>query len=201
MPMFGSHRNNADPHKIDLIPPSKTMNKYMPDFLRPLHYWKILSGHWESNPQNHITFFCGPSYKTAENIAITGNSSWNDYRLDLKFRFTTVSSAPPEGGIIIYFFLKNLKNFYSFHYCLFKNQIEFIKRHRGIWYSGAKEEFPFALNEDYKVSIISRYGYHRCRIDDTVLEITDETDISSGRVGIGVKYCNAIFRSVSVSIP
>lgn len=193
--------DNAHHYKIDLVPPSKILNKWVPEFLRPSHYWKLLSGNWKSNSQNHITFSCDPSYKTGENIAIAGNSSWNDYRLDLQFRFTTASSTPPEGGIIIYFYLRNLKNFYSFHYCLFKNQIEFIKRYRGIWSSGVKEEFFFKLNKDYKVRIISRYGFHRCQIDDTIIEVNNEMDISNGCIGVGVKYCNAIFQVISVSLP
>ena len=193
--------DNTYNYKIDLVPPLKILNKWVPEFLRPSYDWKLLSGNWKFNSQNHITFTCDPSYKTGENIAITGDASWNDYRMDLQFRFTTISSHPPEGGIIIYFFFRNLKNFYSFHFCQFKSQIEFIKRYRGFWYSGVKEKFNFILNRDYNVSIISRHGRHRCQIDDTILEVNNEMDISNGCIGVGVKYCNASFQVISVSLP
>ena len=196
-----SNPYDSNYYKAVLVPSSKILKKWIPGFLRTYHCWKLFSGSWKHNSQNHINFICDPSYKTGENTAITGKSSWNDYRLDLQFRFTTASLNPPEGGIIVYFFLKNLNNFYSFHYCFFKNQIEFIKKYRGTWYSGKKKDFNFTLNRDYHVSIISRYGFHRCEIDDTVLDVNNEKDISNGRIGIGVKYCNAIFQAISISLP
>jgi hypothetical protein len=178
--------------------PFKIISKWIPEFIRPPHYWKIRSGNWHLDSNRALILTHKPIKQTDENMALTGHSFWRDYQFDLRFKFITDSSKPPDGGVIIYYFLNDLKNFYSFHLCLVKKQIEFVKRHKGSWYSGINKPFIFALNKDYCVRIIARHGFHKCQINDTILLINNELEMSKGCIGIGVKYCDAIFYNPSL---
>ncbi len=197
MSAFQSEKRHTD--EIDLLSPLKQVNRWTPELFRQSEYWNLKSGRWELNEKGHLIFSCDRSCNVSENIAIVGSHSWKNYRIDIQFKFITASLRPPEGGMIVYYYLRNLNNFYSFHFCLYKKQVEFIKRYQGEWYSGPKKNIDFELNKAFKVSITSQDGRHRCHGKDFVVDVDEKIKIKNGRMGIGVKYCDVEFQSISVA--
>lgn len=136
-----------------------------------------------------------------ENLCIAGLGSWTDLTFQVKLRMLTDSMNPPEGGTILYFRFKNIKNYYSFHLCLPKQKVEFIKRVRGIWTTVAEHDYDFETRKDYSVAITTDSEIHECQIDGTSLIVSHCNDIAKGCIGIGAKYCDVEFNYVSVSLP
>jgi len=172
-----------------------------PEFFYDNHRWKVFSGKWEVQASGSIQYLTEPRVTTGENLAIAGSPSWDQYQLDIKCKILTGSLKPPEGGAILYYFFKNINNYYSFHICIYKRKLEIIKRVQGAWSTIAEYDYDFIANEDYPISINVNSGIHQFMIDGhKQLEIIDN-DISRGCVGIGAKYCDVEFSHVSVSIP
>jgi hypothetical protein len=185
---------------IDLLLNLDTTQKWRPYFIRKQNYWKILSGNWIFDSNNKTICLAEPQIKPAENISIIGPSSWNKLTFNVNFKILSNSIKPPEGGTILYFKFKNIKNFYSFHFCLYKKKIEFIKRHHGIWTTIAQQDFDFEILKDYSVTISSSSGIHQCQVDGKHLIEAHDKKIEKGCAGIGAKYCGIQFSHVSALI-
>lgn len=193
--------NRKKPLKIDLLSSPRQTQKWVPQFLRRQKYWKVLSGNWKFERCNRIIYLSQLNAKPAENLSIIGPSNWNRLSFQVRFKILCDSIKPPEGGVILYFLFKNIKNYYSFHFCLFKQKIELIKRFRGIWTIMAEQYYDFETQKDYWITISTNSGIHQCQIDGTNhIEITDK-DTSKGCVGIGGKYCDIEFSCLSVLMP
>ena len=176
-------------------------HRWIPRFFIHKHFWKVLSGKWLVKSPNQIIYLKQPYVKTAENISIIGSSNWNNLILQIKFKILTDTKKPPEGGVILYTLFKNIKNFYSFHICIFKQRIEFIKRYRGIWSVIAEQEFNVEIQKDYFMKVRRSSGIHELEINGTNQFTACDEDISNGCIGIGIKYCDVELNHVSVLIP
>lgn len=187
--------------KIDLLSDAIVIPKEIPNILRRNLYGKILSGNWKRKSLDRINFIKSKKRTTGENFFIERSSNWNDFTLQVRFKILSKSIKPPEGGAILYFLFKNERNFYSFHFCLYKKKIEFIKRFRGHW--GVKEgiNYSFEINREYDVFIRSSAGFHQCKINKMIVIENFDNDLSCGCIGIGAKYCDTEFSQVSVSLP
>jgi len=188
------------PIEIDLLSSPKIIQKWDPQFLLRQNCWKVFSGKWELQSPNRVIYHRDTKLKQGESVAIIGSRKWNDFTLQARFKLLTDSIKPPEGGVILYFLFKNIRNYYSFHFCLFKEKVELIKRLRGVWSIIAEQDYAFETQKDYWITIRTSSGVHQCHLDGRkLLEITDK-DISKGCVGIGGKYCDVEFSRLSVSI-
>ena len=98
---------------IDLLSRPKVSQNWIPLLQRRQNCWKVLSGKWKSESSNKIIYLREPKVTTGENFAIIGSRKWNDFTLQVKYKILNDSIKPPEGGTIIYFLVKNKKNFYS----------------------------------------------------------------------------------------
>lgn len=186
--------------KLDLLSSSLIVPKWAPRFLYDHLHWKTLSGKWETDPSKQTMFLKNPKIKTGENISIIGSSHWKNIKLDVRFKILTNSKKPPEGGVILYYLFKNINNYYSLHFCIYKKKIELIKRHKGIWTTIRQQDFNLKINEAYSIKITANDGIHRCQIGGGgAIEVSD-SDIFEGCVGIGAKYCGAEFSQVSANI-
>lgn len=194
-------RNKKKPFEINLLSNPKVTQKWIPQFFRGKNHWKIFSGRWELESPNRLIYLQDQQIKTGENISIIGSHNWNEFIFQVSFRLLTGTLKPPEGGIILYFLLRNIKNYYSFHFCLFKQKIELIKRFRGNWSIIAEHNYDLETQKDYWVRVSTKSGCHLCQIDGTDCISNHDMDISRGCVGIGVKYCDAEFNHISISIP
>ncbi|MFC1814555.1 hypothetical protein ACFL0M_01175 [Thermodesulfobacteriota bacterium] len=186
--------------QFDLIYSPQIIPKWTPRFLYDHLHWKTLSGKWEIDPIKKTIFLKNPKIKNVENISIIGSPHWNNIRFNVRFEILTDSIKPPEGGVILYYLFKNIKNYYSFHFCIYKKRIELIKRYNGIWTTIGRQDFNLKINEEYSVRITANDCIHRCQIDGgDAIEVKD-TDISEGCVAIGAKYCGAEFSNISANI-
>jgi hypothetical protein len=186
--------------EIDFLAEPRTKSKWMPHFWGDRYAWQVLSGEWRVSSPHAVVYRQNPAIRNGENISVVGSRHWGDFDLRLQLRFLTVSSRPPEGGAIVYFFIRNLRNYYSFHLCLDKQRVEFIKRRDGFWNEHGRREFHFAEEEDYSVEIASRGGVHECRINGTGVMAVKDRDFSRGRIGLGVKYCDLELSKVILSL-
>ena len=169
-----------------------------PKFLRSRNCWEVFSGKWMQS-SNKIVYLNEPKVKTGENLSIIGSSNWRNLIFEVRFKLLTNSIHPPEGGVIFYFLFQNIKNYYSFHFCLEKKKIECIKRIKGVWITIAEQDYNLETNKDYQISIDSNSGTHQCRVNKANPLIVHDMDVTKGCIGIGIKYCNAEFSHFSIS--
>ena len=192
-------KNTTSFIKFDLLSANQGIHRWGPQFQRRRNSWKVYSGQWEVQSSVRLRYLCNPKVKTGENLSVVGSPRWNNFIFHANFKIFTDTLKPPEGGVILYFLFKNIKNFYSFHFCLFKQKIEYIKRIHGVWSSIAEQNYNIKAEKEYGIEISTISGIHSCRINGEELLLSGDKDIPKGRVGIGVKYCNAEFNHLSVS--
>jgi hypothetical protein len=188
------------PIPIDLLSGPNARPRWMPLRGRDPYAWRILSGTWKFPSPHTVVYQHDADIKNGENISLVGLRHWHDFDLEIKFRFLTDSRRPPEGGAIVYLRFQNIRNYYSFHFCLPKQKIEFVKRHRGDWNIVAAQKYELAEKKVYSLEFTTRAAIHECRIDKVSILAVEDHDFSMGRVGIGVKYCDLEFRQVSISL-
>lgn len=199
---YGSNYGNKKdkrPFSLDFLLDPEFTHKWVPQFLRRQDHWKVYSGRLEVQSAKTFKYLSDPSVKGGENVSIVGSKSWKDYIFRAKFTFLTHTLKPPEGGLILYFLFRNIRNYYSFHFALFKHKIEFIKRFKGMWTTMAKHDYRLETEKEYCIEISSRQGIHQCQVDGRSVITVHDTHISRGSVGIGVKYCDAEFTHLSIS--
>jgi len=175
-------------------------HKWIPQFLSSQYAWKILSGKWQIKFPSGIVYLKQPNVKTGENISIIGSRKWTDFNFQIRFKILTESAKPPEGGLILYFLFKTINSFYSFHFCLYKQKIELIKRLRGSWSTIAEQSYELETQKEYSVMINTISDTHQCIIDGANVIQKRDTDISEGCIGLGVKYCDVEFNHASISL-
>lgn len=185
---------------INLLSMPAVKYKWFSPFMRRKDRWEVFSGTWELKSSDRLIYLKEPEVKTGENIAVTGSPEWNNLTLQVRFNILTDSIKPPEGGVIIYVLFRNIRNYYSYHFCLFKKKVELIKRFRGVWSTIAEQDYDLEPGKDYQVSIDAGYGIHKFQINGANRMEVHDSDILNGLVGIGIKYCDAEFKEVSVSI-
>lgn len=160
--------------------------------------WRIFSGDWILKSPNSIYCKADPKVKTGENLSVYGSERWENYTFEVRFRISTTSIKPPEGGAILYFNYSGKKDFYSFHFCPSKQRIEMIKRVKGRWATLGKKSCDLHIGKENTVRIVTNNGLHKCSMDgNNLLEILDDR-IQSGCIGIGTKYCDTEFMNVSI---
>lgn len=186
--------------ETNLLSNPKFHPKWIPRILASKYSWKILSGRWDIETPGRIIYLKQPRLKTGENISLIGSNDWADLKFNVRFKILTESVKPPEGGVILYFHYKNIKNFYSFHFCLSKQKIELIKRHRGVWSTILKQRYELSVQKEYRVIVKTVSGTHQCKVNGNHLAESRDKDISKGCIGIGVKYCDSEFNHVSVDL-
>lgn len=196
-----SEKASSGYQDIDLLSPAHVTRSWVPNFLRSRHSWKVLSGKWKLESPQRFICIQGPKMSAAEDLCIVGQTDWDNLTFHVNFRMLSRSRKPPEGGTIVYFLFKNTRNHYSFHFCLFKQRIEFIKRVRGHWTIMTGRYYNLKTQRDYTVTINTNAGAHHCCIDGTDLMDVHDSDILAGCVGIGSKYCDVEFSRISASIP
>ncbi len=170
-------------------------------FRRSQKNWKVLSGKWEMENTDKGIIFKEPLSERGESIIVFDSSDWDTCSIYIRFKMLTESIKPPEGGVIVYFRFKNAKNYYSFHLCLPKQRVEFVKRYSGTWTIGEGKQYGFEIQRDYEVNIKTDSGLHECWIDDENILTVEDVDITEGCVGIGSKYCGAEFNNILVNFP
>ena len=198
------NRNSEERESIitlDLLSDHSKIRRYIPQFLRRENDWKVYSGKWIVESPDKITCRREPRVTTGENISITGSSRWSNIIFKATVRMLNESLKPPEGGTIIYFNFKNIRNFYSFHFCLYKQKVEFFKRCHSDWTLLAEQPYDLQSMECYSIRISTKFGHHQCSINGATVLSTHDSDISHGYVGIGAKYCDVEFSRLSVSVP
>jgi hypothetical protein len=197
--LCNDNKNNTRISEINLLSNFKKKQKWIPFSFLQQNEWKVLSGKWKSESSDRVVCYRDSNVKMGENISIIGSRHWNNFILNVNFKILSNSIKPPQGGVILYFLFKNSKSYYSFHFCLCKNKIEFIKRIRGVWTTKAEHNFDLTIEKNYLVTISTFSDVHRCRVDGRdFIEISDD-DISRGCIGIGTKYCEAVFSRVTIS--
>ncbi len=197
--MSGFNRlNRMNVSQIDLLSSPAVKHKWFSQFMIRKDRWEVFSGTWELKSSDRLIYLKEPEVETGENIAVIGSPEWNNLTLQVRFSILTDSIKPPEGGVIIYVLFRNIRNYYSYHFCLFKKKVELIKRFRGVWSTLAEQDYDFESGKDYRVSIDADSGIHRFQINGTNRMEIHDGDILKGFVGIGIKYCDAEFREVSV---
>ncbi len=193
-------KKEDDISEIDLLSCSSLTSKWIPKFMYGSSCWKVMSGEWDVRKPNTIVFRKDAEVKTGENYSIIGPSTWSDYILNVKVRVLSDSLKPPEGGALIYYRFKNVKNNYSVHICIAKKRIEIIKRYRGNWSTIAGQDFDVETMKEYDIGITAHESVHQLQINGKKqMEIIDN-DILSGCVGLGMKYCDVEYSRALVSI-
>jgi hypothetical protein len=193
--------NDKEFIEIDLLTKPRTTQRGVPHLLRRRQYWKVFSGNWNMAPSDRIIFHKESPESGTENASVIGSSLWDEFTFKVKFKMVSDSIKSPEGGVIMFFLFKNIKNHYSFHFCLFKQKIELIKRLHGTWTTVAARDYKFITGKEYMAAVSTSSGVHQCHIDGVnQIEIFDG-DISKGCVGIGAKYCDIEFSHISVMVP
>ncbi|MFC2141390.1 hypothetical protein ACFLR7_00465 [Acidobacteriota bacterium] len=191
--------NIHTPIKTNLLDSVNVQSKWVPFVFRKKNAWVIFSGEWKHESPGKIMFLCDPAVNFGENYASYCSRVYSDFTLNLRFRFLKESIRPPEGGVIIYFYFKNYKNFFSFHFCLPKQRIEFVKRLKGIWSICSGENCNFVLDQDYSVSVNSFAGTYNCQIDGLDIMTVRAEDVSNGYLGIGTKFCDVEFSQLCLN--
>ncbi len=195
----GTCEKTDESFKADLLSNPFIKQKWIPQFLCGANRWKVLSGKWEVKSPGKITYSMDTEVEAGENLSVTGSPYWSNYTLHVKLKFLTESVRPPQGGAIIYYHFKNIKNYYSVHICIHKRKIEIIKRYLGGWITLAGQEYDFKQGVIYDVSVSADSGLHQCLINGTNLLGVRDSDIPKGRIGIGTKYCNIEISHASIA--
>ena len=190
--------NNKNISEIELISRPVSKSRWIPNFLRKQLSWKIYSGTWKNRTSNSFEYINAPKITTGENISIIGSNKWDNYKLQMRFKLLTTSIKPPEGGVIIYYLFKNIRNYYSIHFCVSKQRIELIKRIQGVWNTIDKNNFDLKTHQDYWINIDNNSGMHSCNIDGVTYFRKKDTDLSQGCIGIGTKYCDTEFANIKI---
>lgn len=184
---------------IDLLSDPNFSQTWIPQFIRNPHNWRVYSGRFETQTPNIFKYLSDPSVKDGENVTVIGSKRWKNYAFRAKFMFLTPTLRPPEGGVIFYFLFNSTRNYYSLHFALFKDKIEFIKRRKGVWTTIEEHYYSLRTEKEYFIEIRSRHGIHHCEVGGKTIMEAYDTNISTGSVGIGVKYCDAQFTHLSIS--
>jgi len=195
------HNKNNVFTKIDLLSKPKVALKLDPRFFFGRYRWKVHSGKWEIISAERAIYYKNPHVKYGENISTFGSNSWHNINLEIGFKILTESLKPPEGGLIIYLLFKNIKNYYSIHFCPSKNKIELIKRIKGNWSTVAEYNYDLNIFFDYNVSINFSSKIISCSINGKICFDKIYCDLSKGCIGIGVKYCDVEFIHISYLVP
>ena len=193
--------NDKEFIEIDLLTKPRTIQRAIPHLLRRQRYWKVFSGDWDMGLSDRIIFHKESPESGTENASVIGSSQWEQCTFKIKFKMVSDSIKSPEGGVIMFFLFKNIKNHYSFHFCLFKQKIELIKRLHGTWTTIAERDYNFVTGREYTASVRTSSGIHKCHIDGVHQIEKFDGDISKGCVGIGAKYCDIEFSHLSVIVP
>lgn len=184
--------------EIDLLSNPFITQKWVPQFLCGPDRWKVFSGKWKTARPDAMIYLQEPEAKTGENISIIGSAAWKRYDVHVSFKILNESIKPPEGGAILYYNFRDMKNYYSLHFCHSKNKLELIKRYRGDWSTIVERDFDIDADKEYKVTININTGNHKIIINGiNAIEVCDN-DVSKGCIGIGIKYCDAEFSHVSI---
>jgi hypothetical protein len=185
--------------KIDLLSKPKIQTLWIPKMLCGPNRWKVFSGTWQVQGPQEILYLKEQNTRTGENLAVIGSRRWADYRFEATVSILEESIKPPEGGAILYYHFRNMKNYYSLHLCTSKGKLEVIKRFRGTWSIIAEREFCLETHRKYRITIRTGSGKDIIQIDgETQFEIQRQ-DILAGCVGVGTKYCNVVFAQVGVT--
>ncbi len=187
--------------EIDLLSGAGVYRRWRPHIRRQPYNWKVYSGDWQFELPERILFHRESGMSNSENASVIGASAWDEYDFEVTFKFQSDTVRPPEGGVILLFLFKDIRNHYSFHFCVFKKKIELIKRRHGIWTVMAGCDYNFEKQRDYHVTVSTGSAVHQCKVDETRQIQFVDSDISKGCVGIGAKYCDVEISRVSVSIP
>jgi len=187
--------------EIDLLTKPWRIQRWIPHLLRRQQYWKVFSGDWDRGLSDRIVFHKESPESGTENASVIGSSQWEQFTFKVKFKMISDSIKSPEGGVIMFFLFKNIKNHYSIHFCLFKQKIELIKRLHGTWTTIAERYYNFVTGKEYVAVVTTSSGAHQCHIDGANQIEAFDGDISRGCVGIGAKYCDIEFSHVSVMVP
>jgi hypothetical protein len=198
--IFSNLMNLMKSDNIDLLSVGKARQRWIPQRLRRQDCWKVFSGKWMLELPDKIMYCKDSKVSIAENASVIGSHEWNGYSLKVSFRILSGSIKPPEGGVIIFFHFQDINNHYSFHFCLFKQKIELIKKHRGIWTTIAAQEYTLETGKDYLVSVTTGSGVHQCAINGINQIKEHDGDLSQGCIGLGAKYCDTEFNHVSISL-
>lgn len=165
----------------------------------PQNSWKVFSGKWQICSPHRTICINQPSERSIENISVIGSPSWNSFTFQTRLRVLSESTKPPEGGAIVYFLFKNIKNYYSLHFCVSKQKIELIKRVKGVWTTLAEQYSTVRVGENYLLNIKTHLGIHQYQINQSDSIMVVDSDIQTGCVGFGVKYCNVEFSQPNIS--
>lgn len=150
---------------------------------------------------HRIIYYKDHRVSHTENASIIGSPEWTAYSLQVSFRIRSDSIRPPEGGVIVFFLFKNIRNHYAFHFCLAKQKIELLKRVRGTWTTIAERDYPLETQKEYRSQIRTGSGIHQCDVGGEMQIQASDTDIAEGCVGIGAKYCDVEFSHLTLSFP
>ena len=164
-----------------------------------VHTWQILSGHWSAESEASARINGDGEENFGESLAIIGSGNWGDLELRVKFRFKSDTIRPPEGGAIVFFLFKNVRNHLAYHFCIYKKKVKLFKKLRGIWSLLGEQCYAFELYRDYDVVIRSRSGWHECSIDGGDPMGIHDNALRHGCIGIGGKFCDVVFSQVRVS--
>lgn len=202
---MGTFDDNERPKEertgIDLLSFRISRGSWLRWFGRSHGHWKLFSGRCRLDSHSGMVYRSDPNVKSGENISIIGSVHWDEFIFDVQFRLLTDSSKPPEGGVILYYLFRNAKNYYSIHFCVDKNKIEGIKRVRGKWTTMFEYDCDITPNRDYSVQIRANRGKHKLFLNGEFLSSEKDLDVLKGCVGVGVKYCDAVFGYISISLP
>ncbi len=162
---------------------------------RLLPGWRRISGAWQCEDSDSGMVLTEPMGRGDESAAIYEGIKTARCAVHVSLRLLTESCAPPQGGAIVYFLFKNPKNHYSFHFCLPKGRVEFVKRYKGSWSVGEGVEFPLRTHRQYEIDITSDAARHTCSVDGSPVLTVHDADIAMGSPGVGAKCCGAEFRA------
>jgi hypothetical protein len=184
--------------EIDLLSRAHAAPIWLPRAILGEKSWKNYSGKWQAEDDGRIVYLPEHEVRTGENIAVIGSTNWEDYRVEAAITILTDSAKPPEGGAILYHHFRNMKNYRSFHLCIFKKQIEIIDRVEGIWEMVAVQDYGFELHRRYTVTVCSSAGRNCYFLDGVKLLETNDRRLMRGCVAIGIKFCMIAIDRASV---
>lgn len=166
--------------------------------------WRRLSGIWELNDrpsEKVLTTHHGETTRENESALISRTVVRPGYDLSVSIRFLTPSRRPPEGGILIYLRFVNRADHYAAHFCLSKQRVELWRRNRDGWCQiGPGFAFDFQVGPWYDVCLNDDGHKVICLVNG--FPVLDDIDHwpSAGCFGLGAKYCDAAFGSVTVTL-
>ena len=195
-------RSNAEEKalEIDLTKIDRIQGRFPFKFFWRKGTLKPLKGNWEVRGCQLETRYHVNETKCGESVSIVSPGNWRDYAFTVCFSFLSQSVKPDEGGVILYFRYRNTRNHYSFHFCISKHTIELWKRFRSEWTLIAQApQFTFKPKHSYSAIVTTQRHEHSCFLNKVpILKCTDHA-IDKGAVGMGAKYCHAVFSNILIS--